>query len=306
MKFLMNGHTDWQSCAFNVCKLFYMWQHSLLRYMHEMQAIAIDGTGHLSVCLSHSFIVQNMAEQMKVPCGVEIGEPSNIVLYWSPIFSYGFDVAFAKLHWPLVSLKTGIYVFILPCVLGRCIGRWVQLSWYLLCSCVLSTWTAVLSCYEAACLPQLWSHLWLNWCYVLAQLFGIHGWHLLTALLEVPYCILTTEIFPLTETLKLPTLSLKQITKETNMKLIVLCLLGKGEVPRADLPAGKSVQHAGPIFRHEFRTRLMWVRRHESSAPGGTPAGGKMINSPTGEIGKNVPNFASWRKQSFSQSETVC
>lgn len=54
------------------------------------------------------------------------------------------------------------HIYVCMCVSGWCVTRRIQLSWHLLCNCILSTWTVVLSCHEAACLPQLWSRLWLN------------------------------------------------------------------------------------------------------------------------------------------------
>ena len=53
--------------------------------------------------------------------------------------------------------------------------------------------------------------------------------------------------------------------------------LTKGGAPRADLPAGKSVRHAGPVNRCECHTRIKQVMRpaHVPSSPAGTPAGGK-------------------------------
>ena len=49
--------------------------------------------------------------------------------------------------------------------------------------------------------------------------------------------------------------------------------LSKGGAPRADLPAGKSVRHAGPVKRRECHTRIKRVMRHDPSSPAGTPAG---------------------------------
>jgi len=53
------------------------------------------------------------------------------------------------------------------------------------------------------------------------------------------------------------------------------CRLLRPTAPARKMSAGKSVRNAGPIFRREFHTGLMRVRRHEPSSPGGTPAGEK-------------------------------
>jgi len=57
--------------------------------------------------LSRGFTA-NTAERIEVLLGVEtFGDPRHIVLDGSPDFSHGFDAAFAKLLWPLVSMQQG-------------------------------------------------------------------------------------------------------------------------------------------------------------------------------------------------------
>jgi len=51
--------------------------------------------------------------------------------------------------------------------------------------------------------------------------------------------------------------------------------LSKGGAPRADLPAGKSVRHAGPVNRRECNTRIKRVMRHDPSSPADMSASGK-------------------------------
>jgi len=62
----------------------------------------IGGPERLSVCLPRSLTglcYANMAEHIKVLLCVE-----TLVLDGSPGFTHGFDVAFAKLLWPLLII----------------------------------------------------------------------------------------------------------------------------------------------------------------------------------------------------------
>jgi len=71
--------------------------------MHELRTIAIDDFVHLSVY--YAVCCANTAERIEVLFGVEtLGDPRNIVLDGSPDFYHGFDAAFTKLNWPLVSV----------------------------------------------------------------------------------------------------------------------------------------------------------------------------------------------------------
>jgi len=70
--------------------------------MHQMQTIAINDPGRLSVSVTRLHCA-NTAERIEVLLGAEpSGHPRNMLSDTSPDFSDRFDAAFAKLLWPLV------------------------------------------------------------------------------------------------------------------------------------------------------------------------------------------------------------
>ena len=80
----------------------------------------------------------------------------------------------------------------------------------------------------------------------------------------------------------------------------------KGGAPRADLPAGKSVRHAGPVNRGECHTRIKRVMRHDPSSPAGTSAGGKTgyFAGPGNPISRAGKSCRSTNHRPFARSAT--